>query len=335
MSRRPIHVVHERPLRTVLVHGGPRALGLALSNLLASDGAVRVVVSGAGMGEPALAPANLRISDDAIAALLGIEPVDTVVLLGPRVRVGSSPAAESQIGAMLDLVPLLADHSRRLAPDVRARFRIIQMSSDRVFGGLPLDTGAFDADAPYAPTSLGGAAQASADLILAAAAAEHGLPVMIAHHGALYDEALTLGGLWPVVESAVARAAVPLSGSGAVERDWLHVADLAEAIVAMIWHGVPGGRYAIGAGEILSERAIAQIICDLADRLDPPIDGQPRRRLIGFTPIMCGRDLRRALDPTRSEAALGWRPRHTIEATLLAAIDHMLNARRAVSADLG
>lgn len=332
MLHTPIRITHQPPLRCVLVHGGEPHIAVPLCQLLASDGAVRVVRSGGGGGEP-LAPApNLRIGSEPVASLLTFEPIDAVVLLGPRARVLSSPAAEAQIGAALDLLPLLADHCRRMPPDARARMRIIQLASDRVFGGLPLGEGSFNGDSRYRPTGLAAAAQAAADHFLAAAAAEQDLPLIRAYHPKLYGPHQPAGELVPrVIAAAVAQAPIRLTGTGATERDWLHVEDLAAALAAIIWHGLAGSGYAIGARCVLNERAIAQRICDLADRFDPPINGQRRRALIGFAPPERPRDLRRALDPFRAETGLGWRPAHDFDATLLELIDAAIGAHRPVA----
>lgn len=325
MTRSPIRIVHQPPLRCVLVHGGEAHVAVPLCRLLAANGAVRVVYSGDSF--QGLTPLdNLRLAADPLDKLLAIEPIDAIVLLGPHSPVDCTPGAEEQIGAMLKLVPLIVDHCRRMPPDARDRLKIVQLSGDHVFGSLPTGTAAFDGHARYAPSSLRAATQAAADHLIVAAAAEHGLPVTIAHYPELYGPGVTTGLVPELISAAVARAPMKLIATGAVERDWLNAHDLAAAIVAMIWHGLPGAIYPVSARQVFSERRIAHLVADLADRLDPPIDGHRRRALMRFLPPTRPRDARRALDPSWTEASIGWRPANDFQETLRTMIDQALRA---------
>jgi dTDP-glucose 4,6-dehydratase len=109
----------------------------------------------------------------------------------------------------------------------------------------------------------------------------------------------------------LAGEALPVYGDGGNIRDWLHVADHAEALTLVLEHGRIGDTYNIGARCERSNLDVVERVCDLLDAFSPGIAGH--RGLISFVADRPGHDLRYAMDPGKIERELGWRPREDFE----------------------
>ena len=102
-------------------------------------------------------------------------------------------------------------------------------------------------------------------------------------------------------------------GNGENIRDWLFVEDHARALLSVLERGVVGETYAIGAN---AQRKNLEVVQQICDRLDQEIGVSahgPRRRLIRFVTDRPGHDLRYAMDSSKIQAELGWRPTRTFE----------------------
>jgi dTDP-glucose 4,6-dehydratase len=106
-------------------------------------------------------------------------------------------------------------------------------------------------------------------------------------------------------------------------RDWLYVDDHVRALVLVFTHGQPGTRYNIGGRCERTNLQVVNAICDLLDDAIPA--GAPRRRLINFVPDRPGHDCRYAIDPTKVEKELGWRPMDSFETGLQKTVRWYLN----------
>ena len=119
---------------------------------------------------------------------------------------------------------------------------------------------------------------------------------------------------------------LPVYGDGSNRRDWIFVEDHAAALVRVLEHGEPGATYTIGARQPRSNLDVVRAICAALDRRVPDPAG-PRERLIHFVTDRPGHDFRYEIDPTRSEAALGWTAPHDFETGLARTIDWYLENR--------
>ena len=113
---------------------------------------------------------------------------------------------------------------------------------------------------------------------------------------------------------------LPVYGTGENVRDWLHVDDHAQALAAVLTRGSPGQSYNIGGHNERSNLSVVQTIADILDDVRPLASG-PRRQLITFVGDRPGHDLRYAIDATKVESELGWKPRYAFEAGLRETID--------------
>jgi dTDP-glucose 4,6-dehydratase len=191
------------------------------------------------------------------------------------------------------------------------------VSTDEVFGDLPLDDGRFTEETPYSPSSPYSASKAASDHLARAWRRTYDLPVVISNCSNNYGPYHFPEKLIPlVIINALEEKPLPVYGKGANVRDWLYVEDHARALVLVATTGVPGRTYNVGGRNERSNLEVVHRICDTLDRLVPPADGRPRRELIDFVTDRPGHDLRYAIDATRIETELGWRAEETFETGL-------------------
>jgi len=198
---------------------------------------------------------------------------------------------------------------RGLAGAARDRFRLVHMSTDEVFGVA--NEGAFTADTPYDPRSPYAASKAAGDHLVSAWRHTFGLPAVIVHASNNYGPYQFPEKLIPLmIVRALARETLPVYGDGLQVRDWLHVEDHAEALIAIAAQAAPGERYLIGARSDRPNIEIVRDICDLIDEMAPD-GGLSRRVLITHVADRPGHDRRYAVDPTFAEKRLSWAPART------------------------
>lgn len=116
-----------------------------------------------------------------------------------------------------------------------------------------------------------------------------------------------------IIIKALKGQPLPVYGEGKNVRDWLFVADHAEALVKAIEKGVPGETYAISGRQPRTNLEVVRKICALLDELHPDPTG-PRERLIQFVPDRPGHDFRYEIDPSHAEQSLGWKAAHDFDA---------------------
>lgn len=187
---------------------------------------------------------------------------------------------------------------------VAHQVRLHQVSTDEVFGDLPLAGGGrFIETTPYCPSSPYAATKAAADHMARAWARSHGLKMTISNCSNNY-------GPWQHVEKFIPRQitnvlrgdAPQVYGTGANIRDWIHVADHCSAIMAILDHGRLGETYLVGADGEQSNLDVARMILDLCGRSHIEIEHICDRP---------GHDRRYAIDPTKLRTEIGWAPQHT------------------------
>jgi dTDP-glucose 4,6-dehydratase len=195
-------------------------------------------------------------------------------------------------------------------------FRFVHVSTDEVYGSLGPADPAFTEHTPLAPNSPYSASKAGSDLLVRAYVETFGLPAVITRCSNNYGPYQFPEKLIPLmITRALADQTLPVYGDGLHVRDWLHVADHAEALWAATTRGTVGEVYNIG-GE--AEVANVEIVRRLLDLLDKP------ESLITFVSDRPGHDRRYAMNIAKVRAALGWEPRHDLEAGLAETVDWYL-----------
>ncbi|AWN36109.1 dTDP-glucose 4,6-dehydratase [Methylobacterium radiodurans] len=193
-------------------------------------------------------------------------------------------------------------------------FRFLHVSTDEVYGSLP--PGAFfTEESRYDPRSPYSASKAASDHLARAWHETYGLPVLVTNCSNNYGPRHFPEKLIPLmILNALEGRALPVYGDGLNERDWIHVEDHARGLVAVLERGRIGETYLLGGRAVRNNLAVVEALCAACDRLRP--DGAPHARLITFVTDRPGHDRRYAIDCTKAEAELGWRPTKVFEAAL-------------------
>jgi dTDP-glucose 4,6-dehydratase len=192
-------------------------------------------------------------------------------------------------------------------------FRFHQISTDEVYGSLGAE-GQFTEDTPYDPRSPYSASKAASDHLVRAWAETYGLPVVLTNCSNNYGPYHFPEKLIPVVIlNAIAGKPLPIYGDGSNVRDWLYVEDHAEALLLVVAKGLLGRSYNIGGENERTNLELVQTLCGILDRLQPRADGMSYADQITFVTDRPGHDARYAIDPTRMQTELGWRPSVTVE----------------------
>lgn len=199
--------------------------------------------------------------------------------------------------------------------------RYHQVSTDEVYGDLPLDRPDlfFTEETPIHTSSPYSAAKAGADLLVQAYHRTFKLPVTISRCSNNYGPYHFPEKLIPLMISrALADESLPVYGDGMNVRDWLHVYDHCTAIDLILRKGREGEVYNIGGH---NEKTNLEVVKTILAALNKP------ESLIHFVKDRPGHDLRYAMDPTKIETELGWKPKYTFETGIPQTIDWYLTHR--------
>jgi dTDP-glucose 4,6-dehydratase len=208
--------------------------------------------------------------------------------------------------------------------DRRARFRFHHVSTDEVFGSLGPE-GRFHEESAYAPNSPYSASKAASDHFVRAWHHSYGLPTLTTNCSNNYGPWQFPEKLIPLVTiNALLGEPLPVYGTGANIRDWLHVDDHARALVRVLEAGRIGATYCVGGDAERTNLAVVEAICDLVDARAAPLADGPRRGLIRFVADRPGHDRRYAIDAGLIARELGWRPRESFASGLAATVDWYL-----------
>ena len=230
-------------------------------------------------------------------------------------------AAESHVDrSILDSAPfihtnisgtqVLIDSARAMGVD-----RFVQVSTDEVYGSLG-ETGEFTEDTPLAPNSPYAASKAAADLLVRAAVHTHGFPGLITRCSNNYGPFQFPEKLIPLfISNALEHQPLPVYGDGKNVRDWIHVDDHCRGIVSVLQSGEPGDVYNFGGRSELSNIGLTRRLLELLDRPET---------LIRFVPDRPGHDKRYAIDCSRAEKVLGWKPKVSFDDGLKSTVEWYL-----------
>ena len=182
--------------------------------------------------------------------------------------------------------------------------KYLQVSTDEVYGALGAE-GFFMETTPLCPHSPYSSSKASADMFVMAFHDTYGMPINITRCSNNYGPYHFPEKLIPLIISrALADEELPVYGTGENVRDWLHVADHCQAIDLVIHKGREGEVYNIGGH---NERTNLEVVKTILKALDKP------ESLIKFVTDRPGHDMRYAIDPTKIETELGWKPTYNFD----------------------
>ncbi len=182
--------------------------------------------------------------------------------------------------------------------DKYAQKRLLQISTDEVYGSLESTAGLFTENSDLLPNSPYSASKAGADLLVRSFFRTYGLPVIITRCCNNYGPNQYREKFIPTcISKALKNEPIPIYGNGANIREWIHVNDHSEAIVKALFSGKTGEIYNIGSGEEVTNIEMARMILAIL--------GKPQDSFI-YVSDRLGHDNRYALDSTRSKNELGF-----------------------------
>ena len=202
--------------------------------------------------------------------------------------------------------------------DVAKKYEIqkyLQVSTDEVYGSLG-STGYFTEETPLAPNSPYSASKTSADLLVRSYYETYDMNVNITRCSNNYGPYHFPEKLIPLmISNALDGKNLPIYGDGMNVRDWLHVYDHCQAIDLVLHKGKKGEIYNVGGHNERTNNEIVDIIIEKL-QVSPDLKVYVEDRL--------GHDKRYAIDPTKLETELGWKPKYTFETGIVETIDWYL-----------
>lgn len=196
------------------------------------------------------------------------------------------------------------------------RFRFLHVSTDEVYGSLSPTDPPFREDTPYAPNSPYAASKASSDHLVRAYYHTYGMPVLTTNCSNNYGPYQFPEKLIPlIILNALQGKPLPIYGDGQNVRDWLYVTDHCDAIALVLAQGKLGETYNVGGINEKTNIDVVTAICKILDKLAPKA-GLDRTSLITFVKDRLGHDRRYAIDCSKIDRELGWKPKESFETGL-------------------
>jgi dTDP-glucose 4,6-dehydratase len=207
-------------------------------------------------------------------------------------------------------------HWRSLPGEEREHFRFLQVSTDEVYGSLAADDPAFREGDAYQPNSPYAASKAAADHLVRAYHHTYGLPTLTTNCSNNYGPYQFPEKLIPLmILNAIRGKPLPVYGDGQNVRDWLYVEDHCRAIDAVLARGGLGETYNVGGWNEKTNLEVVRTLCAVLD-VERPLASGSYASLIKFVEDRPGHDRRYAVDATKIERELGWRPLETFDSGL-------------------
>lgn len=220
----------------------------------------------------------------------------------------------------------------QLPEDMKKSFRFHHISTDEVYGDLPHPDEApvgsklpmFLETTSYMPSSPYSASKASSDHLVRAWLRTYGLPTLVTNCSNNYGPYHFPEKLIPlVILNALEGKELPIYGKGDQIRDWLFVEDHARALYKVITEGSVGETYNIGGHNEKKNIEVVETICEILDQLVPK--QKSYKRQITFVKDRLGHDRRYAIDSTKMQKDLNWKPLETFETGLKKTIQWYLD----------
>ena len=227
---------------------------------------------------------------------------------------GPEEFIQTNIVGTFHLLEAVRAYFMALDGEGKSRFRFLHVSTDEVYGSLAKDDPAFKETNQYEPNSPYSASKAASDHLVRAYRHTYGLPVVTTNCSNNYGPYHFPEKLIPLmIVNALGGKPLPVYGDGQQVRDWLYVRDHCSAIRRVLEAGRLGEVYNIGGWNEKPNIEIVNSICALLDELRPAAGGRSYREQIAYVTDRPGHDRRYAIDASKIERELGWRPAETFD----------------------
>ncbi|HFQ5154632.1 TPA: dTDP-glucose 4,6-dehydratase [Vibrio vulnificus] len=264
--------------------------------------------------------------------VFAVHQPDTVMHLAAESHVDRSidgPAAfiETNIVGTYTLLEAARSYWNTLDGERKAVFRFHHISTDEVYGDLEGTDDLFTETTSYAPSSPYSASKASSDHLVRAWLRTYGLPTIVTNCSNNYGPYHFPEKLIPLmILNALEGKALPVYGDGMQIRDWLFVEDHARALYKVVTEGVVGETYNIGGHNEKANIEVVKTICSLLEEMVPnkPQGVVQYQDLITYVKDRPGHDVRYAIDASKIERELGWKPQETFESGIRKTVEWYL-----------
>jgi len=227
---------------------------------------------------------------------------------------GPAEFVQTNIVGTFNLLECTREYWGSLEVQEKERFRFHHVSTDEVYGSLLSTDPAFTEKNPYEPNSPYSASKAASDHLVRAWFHTYGFPVITTNCSNNYGPYHFPEKLIPlVILNALNGKPLPIYGDGQQVRDWLYVGDHCSAIRKVLASGRLGETYNIGGWNEKANIDVVKTICGILDELRPRSDGKSYAEQITFVKDRPGHDRRYAIDASKVERDLGWRPAETFD----------------------
>ena len=256
---------------------------------------------------------------DLVLSLLKKHSVRAVVNFAAESHVdrsihGPGDFIQTNVVGTFNLLEAVRAYWSELPEPEKKAFRFLHVSTDEVYGSLSPTDAAFTETNTYEPNSPYSASKAASDHLVRAWHHTYGLPVLTTNCSNNYGPYHFPEKLIPlVILNALAGKPLPIYGDGQQIRDWLYVKDHCSAIRRVLEAGKLGDTYNVGGWNEKPNLEVVHTICSILDGLRPKADGTSYASQITYVKDRPGHDRRYAIDATKIERELGWKPAETFE----------------------
>ncbi|WP_342508861.1 dTDP-glucose 4,6-dehydratase [Sporosarcina sp. FSL K6-2383] len=268
--------------------------------------------------------------EKSVSKIIKTNEIDTIIHFAAESHVDNSIEnpyifAETNIMGTLNLLQAAYKEWFSKPFEIKEKYRnsrFIHVSTDEVYGTLE-DKGYFTEESNYMPNSPYSASKAASDLLVRSYFHTYGMNVITTNCSNNFGPFQNKEKLIPkIIFNALNDLVIPIYGDGSNVRDWLHVSDHCAAISAILQNGEVGETYLIGDNNEKTNLQIVHAICDVLDRKVPKEVSY--RNQIQFVADRAGHDYRYAIDSSKVQREVGWKPRMTFEKALEHTIDWYL-----------
>jgi len=225
---------------------------------------------------------------------------------------GPADFIQTNILGSFNLLECTRTHWNSLPTEEQQQFRFLHVSTDEVYGSLGASDAAFKETTAYEPNSPYSASKAASDHLVRAWFHTYGLPVLTTNCSNNYGPYHFPEKLIPlVILNALNGQPLPIYGDGMQVRDWLYVGDHCAAIRRVLEKGTLGETYNVGGWNEKANLEVVKTICAILDELRPRPNGGSYAEQIRFVTDRPGHDRRYAIDASKLERELGWKPAET------------------------
>ena len=241
---------------------------------------------------------------------------------------GPEDFIQTNIVGTFHLLEAVRAYWQHLDLERKDHFRFLHVSTDEVYGSLAKDDPAFAETNRYEPNSPYSASKAASDHLVRAYHHTYGLPVLTTNCSNNYGPYHFPEKLIPlVILNALAGKPLPIYGDGQQIRDWLYVKDHCAAIRRVLEAGRVGETYNVGGWNEKPNIEVVHTLCVILDEFQPRADGRLYSEQITYVTDRAGHDRRYAIDASKIERELGWRPVETFDSGIRKTVAWYLDHR--------